>query len=70
MQRTKSVHLRWDEATTMGKESEKTYYTAGFYMYIHVCVPARFLSQLARHSVGLVLVVSVPHGRLMPQGLA
>ena len=52
------------------REYKKTYSTGGLYMYIslYACVGA--LSQLARYFVGLVLEVSVPHGRLMPCGLA
>lgn len=48
----------------MSRECNKTYITGGHYMY--VCMHAGVLSQLARHSVGLVLEVSVPQSRLLP----
>jgi hypothetical protein len=61
---------RGTEQRLTSREYEETYFAGGLYMYMYVCMHAGVLSQLARLSVGLVLVASVPQSRLMPRGFA
>jgi hypothetical protein len=65
MERMRDAHLQRDETATDGWRMRKDLLDRKP-ICMYMCMHANILSQLARHSVGLVLEVSVPQGRLMP----
>ena len=68
--RVEKVRPRNETATDKYEMQEDILHQRPLYVCVCVCMHAAFLSQLAQCSVGLVLEVSVPRGRLMPCGLA